>query len=80
MFDRRQILWTMGAALLASSAAGCATGRSAPRGQRVERGDFNDIAFADWTEAEPEYLLYPGDEIEVATPTATELKSFLLAV
>ena len=34
---------------------------------------FPEIAFADWTEAEPEYLLYPGDEIEVATPTAVEL-------
>eukprot|EP01036_Dinobryon_divergens_P044845 gene44845-59857_t len=63
----------MGAALLASSAAGCASGQATPRSQRVERADFNDIAFADWTEAEPEYLLYPGDEIEVATPTATEL-------
>lgn len=34
---------------------------------------FPDIAFADWTDAEPEYVLYPGDEIEVATPTASEL-------
>lgn len=73
MFDRRQILWTMGAAMVASSVAGCASGQSSPGGQRIQRGDFEDIAFADWTEAEPEYLLYPGDEIEVATPTATEL-------
>lgn len=73
MFDRRQILWTVGGALLASSVAGCASGQSAPRGPRVQQGNFNDISFADWTEEEPEYLLYPGDEIEVATPTATEL-------
>ena len=73
MFDRRQILWTMGAGLLAGSAAGCASGPGGPRGERVQAGGFSDIAFADWTEAEPEYLLYPGDEIEVATPTATEL-------
>ena len=73
MFDRRQIPWTMGAAVVASSVAGCASGQSSPAGQRIQRGDFEDIAFADWTEAEPEYLLYPGDEIEVATPTATEL-------
>jgi len=73
MFDRRQILWTFGAALVASSGAGCASGQSARPVDRVQRGDFGDIAFADWTEAEPEYLLYPGDEIEVATPTATEL-------
>ncbi|TPW01022.1 MAG: polysaccharide export protein [bacterium] len=32
-----------------------------------------EIGFADWTEMEPEYVLYPGDEIEIATPTATEL-------
>ena len=73
MFDRRQILWTMGAAVVASSVAGCASGRGAPRVDRVQRDDFNDIAFADWTDDEPEYLLYPGDEIEVATPTAAEL-------
>lgn len=73
MFDRRQILWTLGAAVVASSAAGCASGQSAARIDRVRTGDFNDIPFADWTEDEPEYLLYPGDEIEVATPTATEL-------
>ena len=73
MFDRRRLLWTMGAALVASSAAGCAASQSASRAPRIQRGDFNEIGFADWTEAEPEYLLYPGDEIEVATPTATEL-------
>jgi len=73
MFDRRQILWTMGAAVVASSVAGCASGQSTPRSVRVQQSDFNDIAFADWTDDEPEYLLYPGDEIEVATPTATEL-------
>lgn len=34
---------------------------------------FPEVAFADWTDAEPEYVLYPGDEIEIATPTAPEL-------
>jgi polysaccharide export outer membrane protein len=34
---------------------------------------FTDIPFADWTDAEPEYVLYPNDEIEVAIPTAPEL-------
>lgn len=73
MFDRRQILWAAASGLAAVSVAGCASGQSAPRGPRVQQGDFRDIGFADWTETEPEYLLYPGDEIEVATPTATEL-------
>ncbi len=77
MFDRRQILSTIGAGLLASSVAGCASRQAAPRSQRVQQGGFDDIAFADWTDAEPEYLLYPGDEIEVATPTATELNRTL---
>jgi polysaccharide export outer membrane protein len=35
-------------------------------------GGFPDVPFADWSEAEPNYLFYPGDEIEVATPTAPE--------
>lgn len=67
--DRRLVLLTLAAAAL----AGCGT-RGAVMGQdRVSTSGFEDIAFADWTDAEPEYLLYPGDEIEVATPTATEL-------
>jgi polysaccharide biosynthesis/export protein PslD len=73
MIDRRQILWALGAAAAASAVAGCASSQSEPRVDRIRGGDFNEIAFADWTEEEPEYLLYPGDEIEVATPTATEL-------
>jgi polysaccharide export outer membrane protein len=73
MFDRRQILWTFGAAVASATVAGCASGPAGPRVERVRREDFADIGFADWTETEPEYLLFPGDEIEVATPTATEL-------
>ncbi|MGZ9100192.1 MAG: polysaccharide biosynthesis/export family protein, partial [Brevundimonas sp.] len=40
------------------------------RVQSVGRTSFPEIGFADWTEMEPEYVLYPGDEIEIATPTA----------
>ncbi len=43
------------------------------RVQHVGRSSFPEIGFADWTENEPEYVLYPGDEIEIATPTASEL-------
>ena len=79
--DRRLIL--LGAAALLS---GCATGepdrmpRPMARGggadgrvDRVQPGNFPNIPFADWTDDEPEYVLYPGDEIEIATPTAPEL-------
>jgi protein involved in polysaccharide export with SLBB domain len=43
------------------------------RVERVSRTSFPEIGFADWTDDEPEYVLYPGDEIEIATPTAIEL-------
>ena len=43
------------------------------RVQAPGRTSFPKIGFADWSEAEPEYVLYPGDEIEIATPTASEL-------
>ncbi len=43
------------------------------RVQSTGRTSFPEIGFADWTETEPEYVLYPGDEIEIATPTAVEL-------
>ena len=47
--------------------------RGGGRVQNVGRTSFPEIGFADWTETEPEYVLYPGDEIEIATPTAVEL-------
>lgn len=53
--------------------AGCAT-RSASVGEASPTSDtFPDIAYSDWTEYEPPYRFYPGDEIEVTVPTAPEL-------
>ena len=48
-------------------------GNSSTRIQNAGRTSFPEIGFADWSETEPEYVLYPGDEIEIATPTAVEL-------
>ena len=48
-------------------------GNSSTRVQNAGRTAFPEIGFADWSETEPEYVLYPGDEIEIATPTAAEL-------
>lgn len=73
--DRRHLLLLLGAGAL----TGCASARQVlPQerpltGERVSRQGFEEIGFSDWSDAEPEYMLYPGDEIEVATPTAPEL-------
>jgi polysaccharide biosynthesis/export protein PslD len=45
----------------------------AGRVQSTGRDSFPEIGFATWSDMEPEYVLYPGDEIEIATPTAVEL-------
>ncbi len=37
------------------------------------RPSFQNIAYADWSEGEPDYRLYPGDTMEIATPSAPEL-------
>jgi polysaccharide export outer membrane protein len=74
--DRRHLL-LLGVALGLSACGGNAARMPSAGSGRVVRATspeaFPDIPFADWTDAEPEYVLYPGDEIEVATPTAPEL-------
>ncbi|MGR4865618.1 polysaccharide biosynthesis/export family protein [Caulobacter sp. LARHSG274] len=35
--------------------------------------DFPNIGYADWTDQEPDYRFYPGDELEVTVPSAAEL-------
>ena len=82
--DRRAFV----TALLGSAAlSACGGGSSLPRPGDWRRGGgstpegyspgFTDIDFADWSEAEPEYLLYPGDQIDVRTPSAPELNQSL---
>jgi protein involved in polysaccharide export with SLBB domain len=68
--SRRFLLLTgLSAALL----SGCATA-SAPVGEASAASDrFPDITYSDWTDYEPAYRFYPGDEIEVSVPTAPEL-------
>jgi Periplasmic protein involved in polysaccharide export len=84
--DRRRFLTQLGLIMPAAGLlSGCGganlvpplpqrgDGPDGPRVQRVGADGFPVVGFADWTDAEPEYLLFPGDEIEVATPTAPEL-------
>ncbi|HEY1753631.1 MAG TPA: polysaccharide biosynthesis/export family protein [Caulobacteraceae bacterium] len=52
------------AALLLAALAPAATGAARP---------FPNIPYATWSDDEPLYRLYPGDDIEVGFPTAPEL-------
>ncbi|GAA0634132.1 polysaccharide biosynthesis/export family protein [Brevundimonas lenta] len=81
--DRRLMLLGL-CGIGGAMASGCANGDREARNLRItEAGPgriqtvppqyFQDIGFSDWSDAEPEYVLYPGDEIEIATPTASEL-------
>ncbi len=73
--DRRIALSTALALTLASgglSACGHIDGEPITPAARPT-GQFPNIGYADWSEAEPAYRFYPGDEIEVSVPSATEL-------
>jgi polysaccharide export outer membrane protein len=50
--------------------SGCASAGAAPG---PDRQAFADIPYADWSDAEPPYRLYPGDEVEVTVVSAPEL-------
>ena len=81
LLDRRLLLLGMGALVsgcastggMASRLTGPGTEPGGNRVQTLDRGSFPEIGFSEWSDAEQEYVLYPGDEIEIATPTATEL-------
>ena len=71
--------------LAAVNLCACATGRDmgaaagrfayAERPQQSGHGGevFQDIGYATWSDDEPDYRLYPGDELDIAVPTAPEL-------
>lgn len=42
-----------------------------PAGRAAE--SFPDIGYADWSDQEPDYRLYPGDTIDITVPSAPEL-------
>jgi polysaccharide biosynthesis/export protein PslD len=70
--DRRLFLLASTAALGACASEGRMP-RPMARADRPTQDGFTDIPFADWSDAEPEYVLSVNDEIEVAMPTAPEL-------
>ena len=60
---------------LAASPLGWLGGGSS---DRRAAADFPDIAYADWTEAEPPYRVYPGDELEISVLSAPELNKTVI--
>jgi polysaccharide export outer membrane protein len=74
-FDR-----SLAATLVLGAASACTTPAPSfepfsPRPQAT--AEFSDIPYADWTEAEPDYRFFPGDEVDVVVPTAPELNRSL---
>ena len=67
-------LMSTGAALALILASGCASSGAEPFSPRPRpTADFPNIAYAAWTDEEPPYRLYAGDELEVTVPSAPEL-------
>ncbi len=47
--------------------------RAEPRPTAREAENFPNIGYADWSDQEPDYRLYPGDTIDITVPSAPEL-------
>lgn len=56
--------------LLATASAACAPAHA---WQRPAQGGFPNIGYADWSEQEPQYRFYPGDQMDITVPSAPEL-------
>jgi protein involved in polysaccharide export with SLBB domain len=50
----------------------------APADAEQRARGFGDIPYASWSDYEPPYRFYPGDELEVALPTAPELSKTVI--
>jgi len=71
------VLLTLAGVAMASPAGaqwpfGGAKDRRQPDPPR-SNSQFPNIAYADWSDAEPSYRTYPGDELEIVVPSAPEL-------
>lgn len=51
-----------------------------PRSASGTPQSFPNIGYADWTEQEPDYRLYPGDQIDITVPSAPELSKTAVIV
>ena len=72
---RRQVAGLI-AALLASGCATTSVGVDVGRlhgAPHAASADFPDIGYATWSDQEPSYRVYPGDELDISIPSAPEL-------
>jgi len=60
-------------AALGLSACASATGNEPFSPKPAPTADFPNIGYATWTDDEPAYRFYPGDEVEVTSVSAPEL-------
>ncbi|HLI67294.1 MAG TPA: polysaccharide biosynthesis/export family protein [Caulobacteraceae bacterium] len=63
-------------AVLATAA--CADGPEPLTPPARTSADFANIGYATWTDAEPPYRLFPGDEVDLAVASAPELNKTLV--
>jgi protein involved in polysaccharide export with SLBB domain len=74
MQSRTHFMTAMAVVLMAGGISACGHIDAEPvtPGPRPT-ANFSNIGYADWTEDEPSYRFYPGDEVEVTVPSAPEL-------
>ena len=63
----------LGGCLNAGMGAAAGGFRYSEREARAEEAAFPNIGYATWSDDEPAYRLYPGDDLDIAVPTAPEL-------
>ena len=76
---KRRISTLLATGLAVLAVTGCGGARHVPGASLVGLAPaepatpFANIPYAQWTDYEPPYRLYPGDELEVSIPSAPEL-------
>ena len=67
---------TLGGALSATGCMGVSSEPFSPSPKPTAA--FPNIAYATWSDSEPDYRFYPGDQIELKVPSAPELNKVLV--
>lgn len=74
MQSRTHFMTAMAVVLMASGTTACGHLDAEPITPAPRpTATFSNIGYADWSEQEPDYRFYPGDEIEMTVPSAPEL-------